>query len=70
VRACGVYDYYIQVFNRFGKEVYTSRSLLQGWDGRVNGKKANPGVYFYNIVIKDLNGEILDYQGSFTLLDD
>lgn len=68
VRACGVYDFYIQVFNRFGKEVFTSRSLLQGWDGYVNGRKAKAGVYFYNMVIKDLNGEFLDYQGSFTLL--
>jgi len=68
VKACGVYEYEIQVFNRFGKEVYTSKSLLQGWDGYINDRKANPGVYFYKIVIKDLNGDYLDFQGSLTLL--
>ncbi|MAY84321.1 MAG: hypothetical protein CMP59_09345 [Flavobacteriales bacterium] len=68
VRACGVYDYNIVIYNRFGKEVYKSNSLLQGWDGYINDRKAKPGVYFYKIVIKDLNGEYLDFQGSLTLL--
>lgn len=68
VKACGVYDYSITIFNRFGKEVYRSNSLLQGWDGYINDRKASSGVYFYNIVIKDLKGEFRNYQGSLTLL--
>lgn len=70
VRACGVYDFYIQIFNRYGKQVYQSNSMLQGWDGYINDRKANSGVYFYNIVIRDLNNETQNYQGSLTLLND
>jgi len=70
VRACGVYDYFVQIFNRYGEEVYASRSLGQGWDGRINGKKAHSGVYFYRIVIRDLNNQVRDFQGTVTLLED
>jgi gliding motility-associated-like protein len=68
VRACGVYGYQISIFNRYGKEVYSSTSLQEGWNGRINEYKASPGVYFYRIVIRDLNGEYRNYEGSFSLL--
>lgn len=70
VRACGVYDYKIVIYNRYGKRVYHSSSLLEGWDGYINEKKASPGIYFYQIVIKDLKGEFRNFEGSLTLLYD
>jgi len=68
VRACGVYDFKIQIYNRYGRMVYTSTSLQEGWDGRINEYKASPGVYFYKILIKDLKGEIKNFEGSLSLL--
>lgn len=37
------------ILNRWGRVVYKSNDLDKGWDGRVGGKKAAPGVYFYDV---------------------
>lgn len=68
VRACGVYEYKIAIFNRYGKKVYTSNSLSEGWNGYINEYKASPGVYYYQIIIKDLNGVFKNFEGSVSLL--
>jgi gliding motility-associated-like protein len=68
--ACGVYDFELSIFNRFGVEVFKSKDLDISWDGRVNGKKANPGAYFYTIRIKDFRGDYLNYSGPITIITD
>ena len=70
VQACGVYDYEIKIFNRFAEKVFESNSLNINWDGRVSGKVAKSGMYYYTIKIRDFRNQILDYQGSITLLKD
>lgn len=39
--------YKMQIFNRWGKKIFESES--KGWDGTINGKPADDGVYFYII---------------------
>lgn len=39
--------YKMQIFNRWGKKIFESES--KGWDGLINGKPADDGVYFYII---------------------
>ena len=54
-----------QVFNRWGRIVHKfsksgyipADSELAAWDGRVNGKLATPGVYFYVVDAKGRDGE-------------
>jgi gliding motility-associated-like protein len=70
VRACGVYDYEIEIFNRYGTSMFSSNSMNINWDGRTNLVKASPGIYFYKIRIKDFKGEYIDYTGPLTLLRD
>ncbi|MBL4710878.1 MAG: PKD domain-containing protein [Flavobacteriales bacterium] len=68
--SCGVYDYQIRIFNRYGDELFHSNSLNINWEGRVAGKLANSGTFFYTIRIKDFKGKFLDYNGSVLLLRD
>ncbi len=68
--ACGVYEYEVEIFNRYGTKVFSSNSLNISWDGRISGLKAHSGIYFYSIKIKDFRGEYRYYQGSLTLLDE
>lgn len=68
VRACGVYDYQIEIYNRYGVLMFNSNSMNINWDGYKDGRKVSDGVYFYNINIIDFRGERLDYSGSLTLL--
>ena len=42
-------DYHIQVYNRWGKLVYSSHDPSKGWDGRINGIPAAVGAYYYVI---------------------
>ena len=70
MQTCGVYDYEIEIFNRFGEKLFESNSLNINWDGRVSGRPLNSGVYFYTITIRDFRNQILDYQGTITLLTD
>jgi len=70
IRSCGVYDFEIQIFNRFGDRVFESNSLNINWDGRVSGREAEPGIYFYAIRILDFRGDYLNYNGTITLIVD
>ncbi len=55
--------YQFEVFNRWGKSVFNSINNSDGWDGKIIGKDASGGVYFY---ILDLQGE--SHSGHFTLI--
>jgi hypothetical protein len=39
--------HYIRVFNRYGQWVYDGED---GWDGTYRGLKADPGVYYYEVI--------------------
>jgi gliding motility-associated-like protein len=56
-----------QVYNRYGQLVYSSSSL-DGWDGRVGGRNAEPGTYVWTIRGIDFNGTIHNKKGTVTLV--
>ena len=76
----GVNDYFViknsnnwninlQVFNRWGNEVYKADNYQNNWDGKYNGKPLADGVYFYIIKAKGLySGVVKEYKGSLTIL--
>ena len=68
IQACGVYDYEIEIYNRYGQSVFRSNNLNINWDGRVDGRTANSGIYYYTIKIRDFRDEIRKYKGSLNLL--
>ena len=59
---------YIQIFNRWGNVIHEITEKTETWDGLINGSKADEGVYFYNYVLKDIEGEKLTGQGFVQLL--
>lgn len=40
----------VVIFNRYGQEIFTGND---GWDGTYRGLLADPGVYFYEVVMHD-----------------
>lgn len=58
----------VQIYNRWGQSVFQESRYtnLNAWDGTINGKKANAGVYYYVIDLRDGSSEIL--KGSITLI--
>ena len=65
---------YLRVFNRWGQLVYERNDFpvnddSAGWDGRVDGRILNPGVYVYTLEVEFINGDVKKYSGDVTLLD-
>ncbi len=40
-------EFHLEVFNRWGKKVYETSDFSSQWDGKINGNKAEEGVYFW-----------------------
>jgi len=59
----------LQVFNRWGNEVYKAENYQNNWDGRCKGNPLADGTYFYIIRAKEKNSGIeKEYKGSLTIL--
>ncbi len=66
---------FFNVFDRWGNLIYAEEGIangnsltLDGWDGKFKGEKLDPGVYVYHSRVSFVDDRIIDYKGSFTLL--
>lgn len=64
----GVVEYKLMIFSRWGEQLFTTTDVKVGWDGYVNGKLAEQGVYMWRAIGKFTNGKTFDMKGSVTLL--
>ncbi|WP_026462772.1 gliding motility-associated C-terminal domain-containing protein [Adhaeribacter aquaticus] len=55
----------VQIFNRWGNNVFTSTGYKQPWDGRLNGKDLPVATYYYTI---NLNNGEKPISGSVTII--
>jgi len=61
--------YRIDIFNRWGRKVYSSTNPALGWDGRIGKGEASPGVYFYVIEAEGfIKEERYKLHGTITLI--
>jgi len=56
------------ILNRWGNVVHEITTLDGVWDGDVNGKHADDGVYFFKYIVTGLNGEEITGHGNITLI--
>jgi gliding motility-associated-like protein len=61
-------SYSLEIFDRWGNMVFTTRDEKQGWDGTIDGVEAPMGVYMYRLKYRSVQEELKDVQGSLTLL--
>lgn len=61
-------SYELQIYNRWGQQVFLSRDPAVGWDGTYNGVPQDIGVYFYRVRGKCITGQDLESAGELTLL--
>ncbi len=69
---------FMRVFDRWGEVLYSTDNIFtkylpddldqSGWDGTLNGKRMNPGVYVYIMQVQFVDGQVLLYRGDVTLL--
>ncbi|MFZ4398938.1 MAG: PKD domain-containing protein [Bacteroidales bacterium] len=56
------------IYNRWGTEIFKTNSLIDKWDGTVNGSPSAEGTYFYLIKAKGTDDKDFQLHGSVTLL--
>jgi len=63
------WDINLQVFNRWGNEVYKAENYQNNWDGKSKGNPLSDGTYFYIIKAKGLySGREKEYKGSLMIM--
>lgn len=61
-------DFEMEIYDRFGQQIFASEDVNEAWDGRINGQAAPQGIYVYYIRLTQDNGRIIDKQGNVLLL--
>ena len=63
------WDINLQVFNRWGNEVYNVDNYQNNWDGKYKGNPVSDGTYFYIIKAKGKDsGREKEYKGSLMIM--
>lgn len=57
-----------KIYNQWERLVYESEDITEGWDGKIDGRDASSGVYFYIIEAKGIDGQSFDKKGSLNLI--
>ncbi|MEG1737936.1 MAG: gliding motility-associated C-terminal domain-containing protein [Odoribacter sp.] len=52
IKALSVENFQIVILNRWGRKVYEGNNPQESWDGRIHGKYATPGTYFYIVTTR------------------
>lgn len=60
----GVTAFNFSVYNRWGKEIFSSLDPDQGWDGRDNGNLVQQGAYAYQVVVIDGKRNRIESKGT------
>jgi gliding motility-associated-like protein len=65
----GISQYQMDIFNRWGEQVFTTTNInSRGWDGKFGGKDQPVGTYIYQINVLFKTGQRKTYTGNVTLL--
>ena len=59
---------YFMVYNRWGQLVYRTSQLGQGWDGTVNGRRADVGGYVWVVQGTTYTGKVVAHRGTMVLV--
>jgi gliding motility-associated-like protein len=60
--------YYFKIYNRWGQLIFSTNSLIEGWDGTIKGMKQPTGSYVWMLRAEDLAGKVYEMKGTSTLI--
>lgn len=61
-------DYRMQIFNRYGEEIFITSDYTAGWNGTYKGQVQPQGSYVYRIVYTNILNERSENNGSVILI--
>ncbi len=59
---------YFQVYNRWGQLMFSTTTLLKGWDGKFSGMDQSSGVYVWMIQAVTQDNRVITKKGTVTLI--
>lgn len=68
VLGLGIQKLDFRIFNRYGKLVFETKNIERGWDGTLNGKPLNQGVFFWTLNYTLVDGTQKKKTGNVTLI--
>jgi gliding motility-associated-like protein len=65
-----VKEFTLTIYDRWGKKIFVSMNMNDGWDGKIDGKDAPEGVYTYTVkTLGHAEGSIYrERSGTITLI--
>ena len=61
-------DYLLAVYDRYGGQLFESRDINVGWNGKSRGKRVPVGLYAYYLRIEQSDGTVVEQSGEVSLL--
>ncbi|HWY33224.1 MAG TPA: gliding motility-associated C-terminal domain-containing protein, partial [Nitrosopumilaceae archaeon] len=68
IKSTGYTGMDITVYDRWGLKMWESTSVNGAWDGKVSGKEASDGTYYYILNATNNKGATQNYKGYLTLI--
>jgi gliding motility-associated-like protein len=68
LRGPNIESFEMTIFDRWGKIIFVSRSIDDGWDGTIEGQDAPEGAYVFKVNAVGYKGEPFKLNGSVTLV--
>ncbi len=63
----GVKFYEFEIYDRWGKKIFTTKDATQGWDGTYQGEPCKNEVYVWRMLVSAINGTEKELKGVVTL---
>lgn len=61
-------NFFMQIYNRWGELVFTTKAISEEWDGTKEGQPVPPGTYVYKVEVVDFFGRIVRKSKNFILI--
>jgi gliding motility-associated-like protein len=59
---------YLKIFNRAGNQIFDTKDINQGWDGKVNGSVADADAYYWILEYNTWDNKVFKVKGSTLLV--
>jgi len=68
VKGPRLFNYYIQIYDRWGKVVFESTEQKEYWDGKLNGSELAPQTFVYLLSGESVLGDKISKEGNVTII--
>jgi len=68
VRGFNIDEVEMVVYNRWGEQMFSTRDVTKGWDGRFEGNMVTPDVYGYYLRVRCVTGGTYEAKGNVTII--